>query len=259
MCIRDRAYIIQSINEAFDEVEFSFLEIAKAAYNVGFAAAGRAGSCALVCVVHNNKVYVANSGDCMGMLLKEGPNGTMIPIKATHKFNASSKKEQARLTQQFQNEKDIFVCRPGSEKACYVKNRLQPTRSFGDFGLKYSEFNNPQKKSGLNRHITDFTGPYINHRPDIKTFTLDKSDRYLIIGTDGLWDELRREDIANIVQQNKGKNNELGKVVMDSALKHAADKSKISVEEMGNIPPGSKRRSIHDDITFIIADLQNQA
>lgn len=36
---------------------------------LGFGRFARAGSCALVCVVHNNKVYTANAGDSLGILI----------------------------------------------------------------------------------------------------------------------------------------------------------------------------------------------
>lgn len=36
---------------------------------VGFGRFARAGSCALVTVVYNNKVYTANAGDSLGILV----------------------------------------------------------------------------------------------------------------------------------------------------------------------------------------------
>ena len=59
-------------------------------------------------------------------------------------LNANSKKEQKRLRSLFKTENDIVVCKRGNNKACYVKNALQPTRAFGDLRLKYPEFNNPK-------------------------------------------------------------------------------------------------------------------
>ena len=41
--------------------------------------------------------------------------------------------------------------------------------------------------------IPTFTGPYITHKPDIKTFELSRDDKYLILASDGLWDELNNE------------------------------------------------------------------
>ncbi len=87
-------------------------------------------------------------------------------------------------------------------KACYVKSRLQPTRAFGDFRLKYPEFNNPNKlpvEKGYASEIPNFNGPYITSKPDIKVFELTKKDKYLIMASDGLWDELDKNEVAEIV------------------------------------------------------------
>ena len=49
------------------------------------------------------------------------------------RLNAGEPFEQARLVKKFPGENDIVMCK----NACYVKGRLQPTRSLGDFYLKY--------------------------------------------------------------------------------------------------------------------------
>lgn len=57
--------------------EEEYLSAAKIGYkygnlkdNVGFGRFARAGSCALVCVVHDNKLYTANAGDSLGILVE---------------------------------------------------------------------------------------------------------------------------------------------------------------------------------------------
>lgn len=94
------------------------------------------------------------------------------------RLNAGEKFEQARLFKQFPSESDIVVC----QGACYVKGRLQPTRSLGDFYLKYKEYNFTRLKV--------FTGPYIDHMPLITHFPLTSKHDYLLLASDGLWDEL---------------------------------------------------------------------
>jgi len=47
--------------------------------------------------------------------------------------------------------------------------------------------------------IKNFNGPYITHKPDIKTFELQKNDRFLILGSDGLWDEVHRDEIKSLI------------------------------------------------------------
>jgi serine/threonine protein phosphatase PrpC len=69
-------------------------------------------------VVHNNKVYSANAGDCKGVIANS--KGEVNLRKINHKQNASSKKEQRRLRASFKDD-DIYVCRREGGKACYVK------------------------------------------------------------------------------------------------------------------------------------------
>ena len=78
----------------------------------------RIGTCALVALIHNKKLYVANVGDCKGVLCSESPHGDIKLTKINQKFNANSKKEQARLKSQF-TDRDIVTKRNGG--ACYVK------------------------------------------------------------------------------------------------------------------------------------------
>lgn len=52
--------------------------MAKQAYNAGFPDVARVGSCALVALVHNNKVYSANIGDCKGVIISENEAGIKI-------------------------------------------------------------------------------------------------------------------------------------------------------------------------------------
>ena len=41
------------------------------AFEKGFPKPAYVGSCALIAVVHNNKLYVANAGDCKAVLLRK--------------------------------------------------------------------------------------------------------------------------------------------------------------------------------------------
>lgn len=53
-----------------------------------------------------------------------------------------------------------------------------PSRSFGDFRLKHSEFNfhNFIPELGYREPIRPYNGPYISHKPDIREFDLSKED-----------------------------------------------------------------------------------
>lgn len=49
-------------------MEEKFLDMATKAYEMGFSDTGRVGSCSLSALVHNNKLYAANIGDCKGVI-----------------------------------------------------------------------------------------------------------------------------------------------------------------------------------------------
>jgi pyruvate dehydrogenase phosphatase len=129
------------------------------------------GSCALTAVILKDSLHIANAGDCEGVLLSN-KEAAMTNLR----LNAGEPFEQARLIKKFPGEQDIVVCK----SACYVKGRLQPTRSLGDFYLKYSEYNFTKLKV--------FTGPYIEATPLVTHFKLGQEHKNIILATDGLWD-----------------------------------------------------------------------
>lgn len=66
---------------------------------MGFGRAARAGSCALVCVVHNNKLYCGNAGDSLGIVVEEST--PMKYIEVNRFLNADNPEEQKRLKVQY--------------------------------------------------------------------------------------------------------------------------------------------------------------
>lgn len=131
--------ITQAIINGFSKVEEEWIKIAQLSFHGGFPKAASVGSCGLVSIVHNNKLYVANAGDSKAVLLRQKESGEFERVKISKTFNANKKYEQDRLKNQYPSEKDIVICR--SKSACYVKGRLMPTKALGDLHLKLDEFN----------------------------------------------------------------------------------------------------------------------
>lgn len=80
-----------------------------------------------------------------------------------------------------------------------------PSRAFGDFRLKHDDFNfhyfSPEL--GYRRPIAkeNYNGPYITHKPDVQVFDLTERDQFLVLASDGLWDELNRKESARILSK----------------------------------------------------------
>jgi serine/threonine protein phosphatase PrpC len=80
------------IIKAFERVEADWVNTARTAFHAGYPHAARVGACALVAVVVDNKLYVANAGDSKAALIRK--NGDIYErIKVSKTFNANKKYE----------------------------------------------------------------------------------------------------------------------------------------------------------------------
>jgi pyruvate dehydrogenase phosphatase len=124
-----------------------------------------------------------------------------------------------------------------------VKGRLQPTRSFGDFYLKFKEYNFTR--------LAVFTGPYIEAAPLLTHFRLEEKHKNLILATDGLWDELNDAEIHEVFRQGEY---QLGRAIFERAMEVILKRNRLaSIHELNKVP---YRRDLHDDITLINIRLQ---
>lgn len=115
-------------------VEREYLYQVKAAFELGFGAVARTGACAIMALVRDNRLFVANAGDCRAVLGRRRPtsrvggwvtggNGDPEAVALSNDHNAKEQAEQAKLKKLHPFEGDVFTCkRPAS---CYVKGRLQ--------------------------------------------------------------------------------------------------------------------------------------
>lgn len=180
-----------ALQETYTRLEAGSLELIKDNVKKGNRKLKNSGTCALTIVVSDNTLYVANVGDSKGILICESEENKKC-VKLNRKFNASSKQEQIRLRTEFPTEEDIIMPHPANPDAMYVKGRLQCTRTIGDFYLKLPEFSS-------NLDLKKFNGPYITAKPDIRKFELDPSSKYLVIASDGLWDEINKHEVTKLI------------------------------------------------------------
>ena len=155
-----------------------------------------------------------------------------------------------------------------------MKGRLQPTRALGDAYLKYPEFNGPFPKEpgdrSAGRHIpAPYTPPYITATPEISTTQLSlsdpssefedirqRTDKFVILASDGLWDLLSNEEavdfVGKILDEDRGRERECGKLLVEYALRKRSEELGLTLADIYAIPAGPKRRRTHDDITVVI-------
>jgi len=140
-----------------------------------------------------------------------------------------------------------------------------PTKSLGDLRLKHKEFNfhKYDRELGYRPPIENYSGNYVSHVPEVQMYELTESDKFVILASDGLWDELNRKQSAQLASEmNKNPESDLtsktlSASLMNKALQHAAESSGVTRHFLGSLRPGDQKRDLVDDITIVVLDLEN--
>jgi len=214
------------------------------------------GACVLTAIIRPDSITVANAGDC-GCLLIDS-SGSTEWLNTFH--NAANPSEQARLKREHPDEEDAVECIPvgkamktpygALDYVCYTKGLLQPTRALGDLYLKDSRFK-PDKVT------QKFTPPYLTAEPELETKPRLPSHKFLVLATDGLWEQLTAADVSRLLLDSKQGSSaaELAQLLLDAALDNAAIECKLPVNILRNKPPLVSARNVIDDVTVSVVTL----
>ncbi|EFJ28625.1 hypothetical protein SELMODRAFT_441116 [Selaginella moellendorffii] len=124
------------------------------------------GCTALTALFINDRVFVANAGDCRALLCRDGQS---FPLSKDHL--ASDPIERTRVVNSGGSVQwQVDTWRVGSAG-------LQVTRSIGDSDLK----------------------PAVTAEPDITVSSLSADDEFLVMATDGLWDTVSNELAISLI------------------------------------------------------------
>ncbi|KAI8926401.1 phosphatase 2C-like domain-containing protein [Entophlyctis helioformis] len=161
-----------------------------------------AGACAIVAYLDGDDIYVASTGDSRAVLgrripyAKDGSGYSFVPTALSMDHTARNPGEYARMAEEHPGEEVFSRGR--------VLGGLMPTRAFGDSRYKWSletllgvmeHF--PKNTRRIPRNYR--TPPYVTAKPQVVHYTRTSSDDFLILATDGLWDELSNEKCVAVV------------------------------------------------------------
>ncbi|KAF2313897.1 hypothetical protein GH714_018642 [Hevea brasiliensis] len=128
-----------------------------------------------------------------------------------------------------------------------VKGKLKVTRAFGVGYLKKKKLNDALM--GILQVRNLISPPYISTQPSMNVHKVSKSDHFVIVGSDGLFDFFSNDEAVKLVHSYILSNPLLiahpdinGLNILDAGF---------SMEELMNIPAG-RRRKYHDDVTVIV-------
>ncbi|GBG26994.1 Protein phosphatase 2C 29 [Hondaea fermentalgiana] len=195
---------------------------------------------------------------------EEGPqhDSSFVALDMSNDHNCREPHERELLERAHPNEKDVVVCRVNNPDQCYIKGKLQPTRAFGDFYLKYAEFmRGAEEDAAAGRYVPPpYTPPYITATPEVQVRTLRKGvDEFLIMATDGLWDVMSSQEAVDLagkeLRRQGGSPETASDALVEEALRRAAQNANLSVAQLKALKVGRARRAKHDDISVIVVDL----
>ena len=276
--LSDNLRVAEAIKNTFISADDEWYATVKPVYDLGFTNPIKVGACAVALAMDESEIVVGSVGDCKCVLVRL--NGETVDLNIQR--NANLVEEQDRLRRLHPGEDDVVRCKrswqepveeskwtmPWSKNSseqktvfsgCYVKGRLQPTKSFGDFHLKTAavEFDHERGRPFLDPENKK-SFPYIDADPDVTITRRTAADKFLIVGTDGLWDQFTSREAAGIVEAaiSAGLTPDQAAIeLVEAALMRAATNHKMELAAMKALPPGSSRRNLHDDISVCIVVL----
>ena len=215
-----------SLTETFEKVEEEFF---KQKCNESLEQSDKSGSCALVSVIYDNKIYIANVGDSRAIMSING-GAKVKQLTTDHKPN--NPKEFERVIKQgskiYPDDNDdpdrdpskLAFIKDKAELEKYKNNNpdeeiifreypsdLAVTRSIGDIKAKKKQYGgNP--------------GSIIN-KPDVYIHDINNTDDFIVMGCDGIFDDLSNQEVSDAAwyifkTESKEKNYEINELTQDA-------------------------------------------
>ena len=141
----------------------------------------KSGSCAIVVIISGSKCYIANTGDSR-VIMSSNKGKMVIQLSKDHKPNEVLEKTRilANGGSIYSQHKNIYRIAPGT---------LSVSRTFGDLQAKVPKYGGKENVVIAN--------------PDIVKFNIESFHDFLIIGSDGLFDKLRNQEIVKVAWDSK--------------------------------------------------------
>lgn len=202
------------------------------------------GSCALLSVYNSqtSTLKVAVTGDSRALICDQEEDGNWTVKSLSTDQTGDNLSEVERIRSEHPDE-------PNAVRNGRVLGSLQPSRAFGDYRYKLNDIEG-RSLSELPDHVKIYfrkeprfflTPPYVTAKPEITTTKINvKKTKFMVLGSDGLFELLSNEEIAGLVvrwlenNQNKMQNNNSKKpLAISKKLPAVAD---LSVDKEAQRP-----------------------
>ncbi|CAI0461534.1 unnamed protein product [Linum tenue] len=236
------------IRKAFSATEEEFLQIVKRSWMAQPEIAS-AGSCCLLGIVSDDLLYVANLGDSRAVLGEKG-NGRVVAERLTTDHNVGVEEVRKEVEARHPDDAKIVIHARGVWR---IKGIIQVSRSIGDVYLKKPEMSRDPLFQQFGTPVP-LKRAVMTAEPSVTVRKLNPEDMFLILATDGLWEQLSDEAAVDMVLKNPRAG--IARRLVRAALQEAAKKREMIYKDITKIEKGV-RRYFHDDITVIVMFLDH--
>ncbi|XP_004245878.1 protein phosphatase 2C 29-like [Solanum lycopersicum] len=287
----DHDLVLRAMSRALEVTELAYLDMTDRVLD-RYPELALMGSCLLVALMRDEDVYVMNVGDSRAIVAKyepeevsstsesKGPRNAGLTVegiveetsacneenKVTNEAPVQGMKLTAlQLSTDHSTNIEEEVIRIKSEHPddsnCIVngrvKGRLKVTRAFGAGFLKQPKFNDVLLEMFRNVYIGN--DPYVSCTPSLRHHRLCPGDQFLVLSSDGLYQDLSNEEVVSHVENfmEKFPDGDPAQHLIEELLFRAAKKAGMELHELLDIPQGD-RRKYHDDVTVMVISLEGR-
>jgi len=215
-----------SLNETFEKVEEEFF---KQKCSSTLEQSDRSGSCALVSLLFDNKIYIANLGDSRAIMSING-GAKVKQLTTDHKPNNPKEFERAIKcgSKIYPDDNDDPDRDPS--KLTFIKDKVELEKYINDHPDEEIIFREYPSDLAVTRSIGDIKskkkeyggnpGSIIN-KPDIYVHDINSTDDFIVMGCDGIFDDLSNQEVSDAAwyifkNESKEKNYEIHELTQDA-------------------------------------------
>ena len=208
----------KSIIESFEKAEDDFLN------NIAIKENDKSGSCALVCLIIDNNLYIANCGDSHAIISINSGKEIKL-LNSIHRPNNIKEKERI-----IKNGGSIYI---RNSIMRIIPGRLSVSRAFGDKDAKLNDY-------GENNNILICT-------PEVVKINLrNQKVDFLIMGCDGIFEFLTNEDCVSLAWK-----------IMKENIKNYNNFHQMNGDIVDLIIKSALKRNSIDNVTVLFVSFKN--
>ena len=208
----------KSIIESFEKAEDDFIN------NIAIKENDKSGSCALVCLIIDNNLYIANCGDSHAIISINSGKEIKL-LNSIHRPNNIKEKERI-----IKNGGSIYI---RNSIMRIIPGRLSVSRAFGDKDAKLNDY-------GENNNILICTPEVINI--NLRNQKVD----FLIMGCDGIFEYLTNEDCVSLAWK-----------IMKENIKNYNNFHQMNGDIVDLIIKSALKRNSIDNVTVLFVSFKN--